>query len=50
MTTRRWLTLALVAVAVLLIVGRGLAGAYADYLWYDALGAVALWRIRLMTI
>ncbi|MEO7083116.1 MAG: UPF0182 family protein [Gemmatimonadaceae bacterium] len=50
MTTRRWLTLALVAAAVLLIVGRGLAGVYADYLWYDALGAVALWRMRITTI
>jgi uncharacterized membrane protein (UPF0182 family) len=34
------------AAAVLLIAGRALAGAYADYLWYESLGAVALWRIR----
>ena len=27
--------------------GRVLAGVYADYLWYDALGATALWRARL---
>ncbi|MDB4874074.1 MAG: hypothetical protein JWM41_520 [Gemmatimonadetes bacterium] len=33
-------------VAVLLIVGRSLAGVYSDYLWYDSLGAVALWRTR----
>jgi len=35
------------AAAVLLIAGRALAGAYADYLWYESLGAVALWRLRL---
>jgi uncharacterized membrane protein (UPF0182 family) len=34
------------AAAVLLIAGRALAGAYADYLWYESLGAVALWRMR----
>ena len=36
--------LALGVAAVLLLVGRALAGVYADYLWYDALGAGALWR------
>ena len=47
MTTRRWLMVALGAAAVLLVVGRAVAGVYADYLWYDALGATALWRARL---
>src|SRR6185312_13269248 len=28
-------------------VGRAVAGVYSDYLWYDALGATALWRARL---
>ncbi len=46
MTKRRWLMLALGAAAVLLIVGRVLAGVYADYLWYDSLGATAVWRAR----
>jgi uncharacterized membrane protein (UPF0182 family) len=41
---------ALGAAAVLLILGRVLASAYADYLWYDSLGAVALWRTRLSAI
>ena len=50
MTKRRWLMLALGAAAVLLIVGRALAGVYADYLWYESLGAVALWRTRLGAI
>ena len=36
--------LALAVAAVLLILGRALAGVYSDYLWYDALGAGALWR------
>ena len=47
MTKRRWLMLALGAAAVLLIVGRAVAGVYADYLWYESLGAAALWRTRL---
>src|SRR6476619_5991349 len=50
MTTRRWLMVALAAAAVLLIAGRALAGVYADYLWYDSLGAVALWRARLSAV
>jgi uncharacterized membrane protein (UPF0182 family) len=39
--------LALAVAALLLISGRELAGMYADYLWYDSLGAEALWRARL---
>jgi uncharacterized protein len=39
--------LALGAAALLLIVGRAAAGVYADFLWYDSLGAAALWRTRL---
>ena len=46
MTTRRWFMVALAAVAVLLLAGRELAGVYADYLWYDSLGATALWHAR----
>ena len=42
----RWL-LAIVAVAVALLVGRAVAAAYADGLWYAALGAEALWRDKL---
>jgi uncharacterized membrane protein (UPF0182 family) len=37
---------ALAAAAVLLIAGRALAGAYADYLWYESVGALALWKAR----
>lgn len=50
MTPRRWLLLALAAAAVLLIAGRALAGAYAEYLWYDSLAATALWRTRLVAL
>ena len=42
--------LGLGAAAVLLIVGRVLAGVYADYLWYDSLGAVSLWQARLAAL
>ena len=42
--------LALGVAAVLLILGRALAGVYSDYLWYDALGAGALWRLRMSAV
>ena len=44
MTARRWALLAVVAVALLLLIGRALAGVYVDYRWYSALGAVSLWH------
>ena len=47
MTKRRWLMLALAAAAVLLLVGRAVAGAYTDFLWYQSVGAGALWRARI---
>src|SRR5512146_3342431 len=47
MTKRRWLMLALAAAAIVLLAGRAVAGAYADYLWYESVGAGALWRTRL---
>lgn len=50
MTRRRWLLLSLGAAAVLLIVGRAVAAVYADYLWYEALGAVALWKTRMAAV
>src|SRR4051812_7173951 len=50
MTTRRWLISVVVAAAVLLIVGRSVAGVYSDYLWYEALGAGALWRVRMSAV
>ncbi len=47
MSTRRWLMIVLAAAAVLLVLGRVVAGSYADYLWYESLGATALWRMRI---
>jgi uncharacterized membrane protein (UPF0182 family) len=47
MTTRRWLMVALVTAAVLLLAGRELAAVYSDYLWFDSLGAEKLWAARI---
>jgi uncharacterized membrane protein (UPF0182 family) len=38
--------LALAAAAILLLAGRAVAAAYAEYLWYQSVGAGALWRVR----
>lgn len=46
MTRRGWLLGGSAAVAVLLLAGRVVAGWYVDYLWYESLGALALWRAR----
>lgn len=44
MTTRRWVLLGIAVVALVLLSGRAVAGMYADYRWYAALGAGSLWR------
>lgn len=46
MLTRRWLIGAAVGVAVLLLLGKALAGVYVDYRWFSALGAEAVWWAR----
>jgi uncharacterized protein len=46
MTTRRWLWIGVAAIAIALLTGRAIAGAYVEYQWYDSLGATALWRAR----
>lgn len=46
MSRRRWVIGGALVVAALLLVGRVVAGWYVDYLWYDALGAAAVWRAR----
>lgn len=43
MRRSRWSVLVLVAIAALLLAGRALAGVYADYRWYAALDATAVW-------
>jgi uncharacterized protein len=44
-TSRRWLA-ATLGIALALILGRAVASLYVDYLWYEAMGAVALWKAR----
>ncbi|HEX6533815.1 MAG TPA: UPF0182 family protein [Gemmatimonadaceae bacterium] len=44
MTVRRGAFLAALVLAALLLVGRAVAGAWADHAWYVAMGAGAVWR------
>jgi len=44
--TRRWLIAAAAGVALLLLLGKALAGVYVDYRWFSALGAEAVWWAR----
>ncbi|MHB1311372.1 MAG: UPF0182 family protein [Gemmatimonadaceae bacterium] len=50
MTARRGLLLAGVALALALVAGRLLAGAYADWAWYRAMDAESLWTARLLAL
>lgn len=50
MTRRRWIGVAIVAVAALLLLGRIAAGAYAEFQWYASVDALAVWRLRLRTL
>ncbi len=50
MTTRRWLLPAVAAVAVLLLVGRIMAGMYVDYAWFASMGATEVWRTRTLAM
>ena len=52
MLTRRWLIAAAVGVALLLLLGKMLAGIYVDYRWFSALGAESVWwaRVENLTI
>ena len=43
---RRWLIAAAVSVALLLLLGKALAGVYVDYRWFAALGAESIWWAR----
>ena len=50
MTRRRWIGVAIVGVAVLLLAGRFAANAYAEYQWYAAVEALPVWRLRMRTL
>jgi uncharacterized membrane protein (UPF0182 family) len=47
---RRRLLFGVVIAAALLVAGRALSAAYADYAWYRAMGATALWSERFTDI
>jgi uncharacterized membrane protein (UPF0182 family) len=49
-TARRWLVVGLVTVALVLLIGRALSAIYVSYRWYEALGALSLWRVQTVTI
>ena len=46
MAGRRWLLILIAGAAIVLLVGRGIAQIYTDYLWYASLGAADVWRAR----
>ncbi|HET7563739.1 MAG TPA: UPF0182 family protein [Gemmatimonadaceae bacterium] len=50
MRARRWLVVALVIIALVLLVGRALASVYVGYRWFDALGAASLWRVETLMV
>ena len=50
MTRRRWIAIAIVSVAILLLVGRIAANAYAEYQWYAAVDGLDVWNLRMRTL
>lgn len=44
---RRWLFVLVAGLALTLLVGRGIARIYADYLWYASLGTADVWRAKI---
>ncbi|HEV8410218.1 MAG TPA: UPF0182 family protein, partial [Gemmatimonadaceae bacterium] len=47
MTRRSWVLVSVAAVALFLLAGRAIAGAYAEWVWYDSMGALPLYRSEL---
>ena len=43
---RRWVFLAVIGAAVLLLAARAVAQVYVDYEWFEAAGALDVWRVR----
>ena len=50
MKARRWWLLAIGGIALALLAGRALSAAYTDFRWYEAMGALPLWRARFATV
>ncbi|HEX7939442.1 MAG TPA: UPF0182 family protein, partial [Gemmatimonadaceae bacterium] len=50
MAGRRWLFATLIGAAVALLIARGVADVYTDYLWYAALGAADVWRAKFWSL
>lgn len=50
MKATRWWLLAIGGIALALLAGRALSGAYADYRWYESMDALSLWRARFATV
>lgn len=48
MSARRWLLVLVASLAALLVAGRFLAGVYADWTWYEAMGALPLYQSALV--
>ena len=46
MSARRWVLAALAGAAILLLAARALAQIYVDYEWFEAAGALEVWRAR----
>lgn len=46
MAGRRWLLILVAGAALTLLIGRGLAQIYTDYLWFASLGAADVWRAQ----
>ena len=49
MSSRRWVLLALVGAALLLLAARAIAQIYVEYEWFEAAGALEVWRARTFT-
>ena len=47
MRGRRWLLVLVAGLALTLLVGRGIARIYGDYLWYASLGHGEVWRAKI---
>ena len=45
-STRRWVLLAVAGAAILLLAARAVAQIYVEYEWFDAVGAIEVWRAR----